>query len=178
MSPLRHVARGIVGEQTAVHEARQESPARGGLHRSDGRPVDPGGRVEDDAPGRRRREYAVEHHTVKMQVRIERRPEAVDEGHRPEARRGTRARTVRPQALLHRAQEQAQRRTLEVGVAVQEVTQSLRYHQHPLAHRQARDDVIGEMRRRLDQRRRVLDSGAGPDNQARCPLGGALNVPR
>jgi hypothetical protein len=57
-----------------------------------------------------------------MQVGIERGAEAVDERHRPEARRRTHARTVRPQALLHRAQEQAQRRTLEVGVAVQEVT--------------------------------------------------------
>lgn len=78
--------------------------------------------MEDDAPGRRGREHAVEHHAVKMQVGIERGAEAVDERHRPEARRRTHARTVRPQALLHRAQEQAQRRTLEVGVAVQEVT--------------------------------------------------------
>ena len=41
---------------------------------------------------------------------------------RPEARRRTHASTVRPQALLHRAQEHAQRRALEVGVVVQEVT--------------------------------------------------------
>ena len=77
-------------------------------------------------------------------MRIERRPEAVDERHRPEARCGIRARTVRPQALLHRAQEQAQRRTLQVGVAVQEVAPALRHRQHPLAHRQARKDVIGK----------------------------------
>jgi len=62
---------------------------------------DVGSRVEDDAPGRRGREHTVEHHTVKVQVGIERRAEAVDEGHRPEARRRTRTRTVRPQALLH-----------------------------------------------------------------------------
>ena len=43
-----------------------------------------------------------------------------------------------------------QRRTLQVGVAVQEVTESLRHREHPLAHRQPRDDVIGEMSGGLD----------------------------
>ena len=51
-------------------------------------------------------------------MRIERGAEAVDEGHRPEARRGTGTRTVRPQGLLHRAQEQAQRRALQIRVTV------------------------------------------------------------
>ena len=59
---------------------------------------------------------------MKVQVRIERRAEAVNEGHRAEARCGTRPRTVRAQGLLHRAQEQAQRSALQVGVALQEVT--------------------------------------------------------
>jgi len=54
---------------------------------------------------------------------------------------------VRPQALLHHPQEQAQRRTLESGIAVQEVAQALGHRQHPLAHRQRRQDVLGEMRR-------------------------------
>lgn len=55
---------------------------------------------------------------VEMQVGIVRGAEAVDEGHCPESGGGSRARTVRPQALRHRAQEQTQRRPLEVGVAV------------------------------------------------------------
>ena len=58
----------------------------------------------------------------KCKMRIERGAEAVDERHRPDPRCRTCARTVRPQALIHRAQEQAQRRALQVGVAVQEVT--------------------------------------------------------
>ena len=82
---------------------------------SRGRPADPGGGVEDDAPGRRRLEHAVEYHTMEVQVGIERGAEAVDEGHRPEPGCRTCAGTVRPQALLYRAQEQAQRRTLEVA---------------------------------------------------------------
>ena len=55
---------------------------------------------------------------------------------------------MRAQALLHHAQEQAQSSTLKFGVAVQEVAQALRHRQDPLPHRQARQDVIGEMGRR------------------------------
>ena len=131
IGPRLHRARVIAIEQTAAHEALQEAPAHLGLHCGDGLSLEPGGLVDDDTPGGRGREHAVEHAAVKMQVGIERRTETVDEGHRPEAGRGTRARTVRPQGLLHRAQEQAQRRALQVGVAVQEVTQSLRHRQHP-----------------------------------------------
>jgi len=36
-----------------------------------------------------------------------------------------------------------------VAAAVQEVAQPLGHRQHPLAHRQAREDVISQMRRRL-----------------------------
>ena len=37
---------------------------------------------------------------------------------------------MRTQALLHRAQEQAQSRTLEIGIAVQEVAQALGHCKH------------------------------------------------
>jgi len=50
--------------------------------------------------------------------------------------------------LLHHPQEPAQGRALEIGVALQEVTQALGHGQNPLTHRQRRQDVIGEMRRR------------------------------
>ena len=66
VSPLRHVARVIDGEQTAAHEAVQQAAAHGGLYRGDGLTIEAGGRVEDDAPGRRRLEHAVEHHAVEM----------------------------------------------------------------------------------------------------------------
>ncbi len=51
--PRLHRVRGIAVEQTAANEARQQAAAHGSLHRGDGLPVDPAGRVEDDAPGRR-----------------------------------------------------------------------------------------------------------------------------
>jgi len=83
---------------------------------------------------------------MKMEVGIECRAETVDEGHRAETRRGTRTRAVRAQALLHHSQQQAQRRTVEIGVALQEVAQALGHGKHPLSHRQRWQDVIGEMR--------------------------------
>jgi hypothetical protein len=49
---------------------------------------------------------------VKVQVRIERGAEAVDEGDRAETGRVTRTRAVRAQAWRHRAQEQPQGDTL------------------------------------------------------------------
>ena len=98
--PRVHRERGIALEPTAAHEAAQQAAAHPRLHRSDGRPVDPGGWEEDDTPGGRGREHPIEHHAMKMQMRIERRAEAVDEGHRAEARSRTRTRTVRAQARL------------------------------------------------------------------------------
>ena len=54
-----------------------------------------------------------------MQVGIERRAEAMDEGDGAEARGGARTGAARTQVLLHRPQEQAQSSTLEIGIAVQ-----------------------------------------------------------
>jgi len=48
--------------------------------------------------------------------------------------------------LLHHPQEQPQSSALEIGVAVQEVAQAPGHGQDPLAHRQRRQDVVGEMR--------------------------------
>jgi hypothetical protein len=72
---------------------------------------------------------------------------AVDEGHRAEACRGAWTWTESTQVLLHRPQDQAQRSTLEIGIALQEVAQPPGHRQDPLAHRQRRQDVIGQMRR-------------------------------
>ena len=73
---------------------------------------------------------------MEMQVGNERGPEAVDEDHQPEPRRRTRGCAARPQALLHRAHEQSQRRALERGATVHEVPQLLLLRrEHPLAHR-------------------------------------------
>ena len=104
--------------------------------------------MEDDPARGGGVEHAVDDHAMEVQVRIERGAEAVDEGHRAEAGRGARTRAVRAQAWLHRAQEQAQSSTLKFGIAVQEVAQALGHRQDPLPHRQAWQDVIGEMGRR------------------------------
>jgi hypothetical protein len=61
---------------------------------------------------------------VKVQVGIERGAEAVNERDRAESGSGAGTRAVPPQALLHRAWEQAQRRTLQRGVTLEEIAQS------------------------------------------------------
>jgi hypothetical protein len=104
--------------------------------------------MEDDPARGSGVEHAVDDDTVKVQVRIEGGIKTVDEGHRAEARRAPGARAMRAQAGLHHAREQAQGRALEVGVALQDVAQALGHCQHPLPHRQVRQDVISEMRRR------------------------------
>jgi hypothetical protein len=75
------------------------------------RPIERSGGMEDDRARRGRVEHAVDNDAVEVQVRIERRAEAVDEGDRAEARRGAAAWTVRAQAGLHGAQEEAQSST-------------------------------------------------------------------
>ena len=81
---------------------------------------------------------------------IEGRTEAVNERDRAEAGREARARAVRTQLLFHHPQEHAQSSALEIGIAVQEIAQALGHRQHPLPHRQSRQDMIGEMCRRRD----------------------------
>jgi hypothetical protein len=96
------------------------------------------------------RKDPVEDAAVKMQMRVQRRTEAVDEDHRAQAGRGAAAGTVRAQAALDGAQQEAQDHALQGRIVVQEIAQPLRYGEDPLAHRQRRQHVIGQMRRRLD----------------------------
>ena len=58
------------------------------------------------------------------------------------------------------------RRALQISIAMQEVAQPLRHCQHPLAHRQWRQDVIGEMGRRRHHAPAVA-RGADPATLAR-----------
>jgi len=57
---------------------------------------------------------------------------------------------LRTQALLRHPQEHAQRRALEIGIVFQEAAQPLGHRKDPLAHRQRRQDVIGDLRRGRD----------------------------
>jgi hypothetical protein len=47
--------------------------------------------------------------------------------------------------LFHDAQENAQRQRLDRGIVLQVITQPLGNRQHPLADRQSRKDVVGQM---------------------------------
>jgi hypothetical protein len=100
----------------------------------------------DDDPARGGLERPVDDRAVKVQVRIERRAAAVDEGHRAEPGGATCARAVGAQAGLPRAQEEPQGSTLPVCIAFQEVARTLGHRQDPLAQGQLRQDVIDQMR--------------------------------
>ena len=113
---MRHRLRGIARQQAAAHENAQQPLAHGLLHPRDGGGIDTGCGMEDHTVGRSGLEHAVDDDAVKTEVGIERGAEAVDEGERAEAGRGTRTSAVRAQALLYRAQEQAQSSTLEIGI--------------------------------------------------------------
>jgi hypothetical protein len=67
--------------------------------------------------------------------------------------------------------------TLEDGIALQEIAQARRHRQYPLPHRQAREDVIGQMRRRRHHARTKRRSSTSPTRDAlaghsrlMCPL--------
>ena len=111
--------------------------------------------MEDHSVRRSGLEHAVDDRAVKVQVRIERRAEAVDEGDRAETRGGAQTRAVRAQAGLHRAQERTQSGTLQVGIALPAIAQALGHRKHPLPQRQRGQDVIDEMRRRRHHAPRV-----------------------
>ena len=53
------------------------------------------------------------------------------------------------QVLRNDPQEDAQHHIEQWPVALHEVAQPLGHGEHPLAHRQAGEDVVGEVRRRL-----------------------------
>ena len=66
---------------------------------------------------------------MKMQMRVQRRTEAVAEDHRAQAGRGAAARTVRAQAALDGAQQDARDHALQGRIVVQKIAQPLRYGQ-------------------------------------------------
>jgi len=93
----------------------------------------------------RRLEYAVDHATVNMEVLVERRAEAVYEAHRPPScLRGGSGNSL-AQDLLDHAQEDRQYGCDRSPVVPKEITQPLGQRQHPLAHRQRREDMIDQV---------------------------------
>ena len=139
MRPLRHRLCVSARQQAAAHEDAQQPLAHALLHRGERWRIEPGGDREDDSARGGGVEHAVEDDAVKtersgvsvqghaaqrrdagtkMEVGIEGGTEAVDEGHRAEARRAPSAGTARAQTFLHHAQEQAQSRALKADVAL------------------------------------------------------------
>jgi hypothetical protein len=77
---LPHRLRIIARQQAAARENAQQAPAHACVHCSDGWRIEPDGGVEDNSARRGSVEHAVDDDAMKVQVGIERRAEAVDEG--------------------------------------------------------------------------------------------------
>ena len=92
-----------------------------------------------------RLEHPVDDTAVVVNVAVERRTEAVDEAHRFEARLRRGPGTVLSHMGLDHAQEDVPHGTRRYGLALQEVAQPLGHREHPLAHRQGREDVIDQV---------------------------------
>ena len=88
MRPLPRRACVIARQQAAAHENAQQPPAHLRLHLGDGVGIDSGRGSEDDPARGGGVEHAVDDDAVKMEVGIECRAEAVDEGDGAEACRG------------------------------------------------------------------------------------------
>ena len=88
MWPWPHRPRVIARQQAAAPEDAQPPPAHLRLHLRDGVGREPGRGTEDDPARGSGVEHAVDDHAMKVQMWVEGGTEAVDEGHRAEARRG------------------------------------------------------------------------------------------
>jgi hypothetical protein len=66
------------------------------------------------------------------------------------------------QGLLNDAQEDAQHQAQHCPIALHVVAQPLGHRQHPLAHRQAGEDMVGEVRRRLSHAPGIAREGHTP----------------
>jgi hypothetical protein len=92
---------------------------------------------------------------MEMHVRIEQGAKAVDEGDGADAGARTGARAALAQALLHHREEDMQGQGLDGRI----ILQVLAHRQHPLAHRHARHDVVGEMGGGFDHAPGVMTEG-------------------
>ena len=142
---------------TACHKGAQDATAHVGLHLGNGALIKASRCVRLDPlghwasvtlrlcrPTRYGLKHPIEHAHMKVHMRVQAGAKTVDEGHCAQVQAGRitlrRSRAMRLQALHHNAQEDAQR-SVECGlVALQVLAQPLGHGQHPLAHRQARED--------------------------------------
>jgi len=90
-------------------------------------------------------ENALDGEAVEVHLRIEQRAKAVDEGHRADPGIRARRRAGAAQGLFHDAQENAQHQRLDRPIMLEVITQPLGNRQHPLADRQSRKNVVGQV---------------------------------
>jgi hypothetical protein len=87
---------------------------------------------------------------MEVNIRVQRRPEALDSCHCSASTAANsplrRSPTFEPK---HRADKHTQHRTTQLMIPCERVAQSVRQRQHPLAHRQAAEHAIDEVRCQL-----------------------------
>ena len=80
-------------------------------------------------------EYPINDAAVEVDVLVQGRAEAVDEGHRTKTGRSAATGAVFAQAPFHPAQKDAQHGALQGSIGLQKVAQPLGHGEHPLAYR-------------------------------------------
>jgi hypothetical protein len=143
--PTRHRLGVFRLKHTAAGERAQQTPADLGLHFVEQLLVGGTAFVKRRSSRGVRFDDALNDEVVAVHLRIEQRAKAVDEGHRADPGIGARRRAGAAQGLFHDAQENAQRQRLDRGIVVQVITQPHGNRQHPLADRQSRTNVVGQV---------------------------------
>ena len=155
-------------QQAPSDEGTQDAFLQGGLHLGHAIRIDCTGRVEDDtrrwglnigigidinvALAHHRLKHPIDHTNMEVHMLVQAGAKAVDEGDCANVQ-GRIVYLRRPwaaglQALRDDPQENTQHHVEHWPVALHEVAQALWHGQHPLAHRQAGEDVVREVRRR------------------------------
>ena len=153
MVPAGHVARIGWVEMTGAGEPAQHASAHLLLHRGEVFRCQRGGLGEVDLPVLADGKHPVDHAAVEVHMGIQRAAEALHKAHR--AQPPARAAAALTQPRLDDAQQDVQHRAERLGIALQEVAQALRDRQHPLTHRQRREDLVDQMGSRLGHAPRV-----------------------
>ena len=145
MCPLGHGLDIVLAQQSPAMRRPQHAPAYRRLHRRDGRCVETAGLVEHHRSAGVGLKHTLDDDAVKVEMRVEQGAKTVDEDDASQAGLCVGARTGLPQSPLDGAQKEVQRGVQECWVVFQVITQPFGHRQHPLPHRQARNDVQGEM---------------------------------
>ncbi len=143
--PARHHLGVLRLKHAAAGQRAQQTAADLGLHFVESLLVRGTAFVERRSSRGVRLENAVDDDAVEVPTEIEQRAKAVDEGHRADRGIETSRRAGAVQGMYHDAQENAQRQGHDRPIRFEVITQPLGNRQHPLADRQSRQDVVGQM---------------------------------